>query len=265
MTTTPVVSGVNMTVKSDTDLLGRNFKTEYADSTYSMNHYNTQNQLVKSVTPGGATTLYTYDTLGRQTVQAIDMNANNIIDSADLTTSTAYGYATYSGKTVLVTTVTRSQGNDSAVVSIARQSVDGLESWSTDLAGLTTHTKLERLGNSATRQTVTNPDGTKTITNMTNGKVTSVQQVNSDDSLGNLSTYNYDEFNRVIGMIETNDQTTVNTTASTYNANGAVLTQTVNGQTTSYAYRELSVQTRRIRQPSSNWKPGGQVSWRLPP
>ena len=243
MTTTPVASGVNMTVKNYTDLLGRNFQTEYADSSYSMNHYNAQNQLVKSGTPGGVTTLYSYDTLGRQTVQAIDMNANSTIDAADIVTTTAYGYATYGGKTVSVTTVTRSQGNDSAVVSIARQSVDGLESWSTDLAGLTTHTKLERLGNGATRQTVTNPDGTKVITNMTNGKVISVQQVNSDDSLGNLNTYSYDEFNRVIGMTETNDQITVNTTASTYNANGAVLTQTVNGQTTSYVYDSMGRQT----------------------
>ena len=42
-----------------TDLLGRNFKTEYADGTYSMNYYNLKNQLVKSVTPGGVVTLYT--------------------------------------------------------------------------------------------------------------------------------------------------------------------------------------------------------------
>ncbi len=243
MTTTPIVSGANMTVKSYTDLLGRNFETEYADSSYSMNYYNAQNQLVKSVAPSGVTTLYTYDALGRQTTQAIDMNTNDAIDSADIVTSTTYGYATYSGKTVSVTTTTRSQGNDSAVVSIARQSVDGLESWSTDMAGLTTHTLLERLGSGATRQTVTNPDGTKTITNMTNGKVTSVQQVNSDDSLGNLNTYSYDEFNRVIGMTETNDQTTVNTTARTYNANDAVLTQTVNGQITSYVYDSMGRQT----------------------
>lgn len=65
MATTPVASGVNMTVKNDTDLLGRNFQTEYADSSYSMNTYNVKNQLVKSVTPGGMTTLYAYDTLGR--------------------------------------------------------------------------------------------------------------------------------------------------------------------------------------------------------
>ena len=33
---------------------------------------------------------------------------------------------------------------NSAVISIQKQSVDGLERWSTDLNGLTTHTELER-------------------------------------------------------------------------------------------------------------------------
>ena len=32
------------------------------------------------------------------------------------------------------------------MISIKKQSVDGLESWQTDLHGLTAHTKLERLG-----------------------------------------------------------------------------------------------------------------------
>ena len=244
MTATPITADVSMTVKNYTDLLSRNYKTEYADGTYSMNYYNTKNQVVKSVSPGGVTTLYTYDALGRQTVQAIDMNANGEIDSADLVTATAYSYGTQDGKTVSITTQTRSQGDDSAVISVNKQSVDGLESWSTDLNGQTTHTKLERLGNGVTRQTVTNPDGTKVITNAANGKTTTVQQVNSDQSNGNLITYTYDEFDRVIQLVETFGATTVNTTTMTYNANGAVLTQTVNDQATSFEYDNMGRQTK---------------------
>ena len=244
MTATPITADVSMTVKNYTDLLGRNYKTEYADGTYSMNYYNTKNQVVKSVSPGGVTTLYSYDALGRQTVQAIDMNANGEIDSADLVTATAYSYGTQDGKTVSITTQTRSQGDDSAVISVNKQSVDGLESWSTDLSGQTTHTKLERLGNGVTRQTVTNPDGTKVITNTANDKTTTVQQVNSDQSNGNLITYTYDEFDRVIQLVETFGATTVNTTTMTYNANGAVLTQTVNDQVTSFEYDNMGRQTK---------------------
>ena len=244
MTTTPVAGSVNMTAKSYSDMLGRNYKTEYADGSASINYYNSKNQVIKSVTPGGVTTLYEYDAIGRQTKQAIDMNDNGAIDAADLVTATAYSYGTQDGKTVSITTQTRSQGSNSAVISIRKQSVDGLESWSTDLNGLTTHTELERLGNGVTRQTVTNPDGTKQVTNTLNGRTTSVQQINADGTSGNLVTYTYDEFNRVVQQQETAGGTTVNTVTMTYNANGAVLTQTVNGQTTSFEYDTMGRQTK---------------------
>ena len=176
-----------------TDMLGRTFKTEQADGTYTQNFYNTKSQLIKMVSPADQTTLYTYDNLGRQTISAIDVNDNGEIDAADLITGTAYSFGTEGGKTVSITTVTRSHGADSAVISVSKQSLDGLESWSTDLNGQTTHTKLERLGSGATRQTVTNPDGTKVVTTTQNGRIATVQQINSDGTNGNLTTYSYDE------------------------------------------------------------------------
>lgn len=244
ITTTPVADNVNMTVKSYTDMLGRNFKTEYADGSYSMNYYNTKSQLIKSVTAGGVITLYAYDNLGRLITQAIDMNRNGEIDSADLVTSTAYSYGTQNGKTVSITTQTRSQGANSAVISVKKQSIDGLENWETNLNGLTTHTKLERLGGGNIRQTVTNSDGTKVVTNSNGGKVTTVQQINSDGTNGNLITYNYDEFNRQTGTVETFGTATVNTSVATYDHNGNILTQTVNGQTTSFEYDVMGRQTK---------------------
>ena len=67
-------------------------------------------------------------------------------------------------KQVSITTQTRSQGANSAVISVKKQSIDGLENWQTNLNGLTTHTKLERWGGGNIRQTVTNSDGTKVVT-----------------------------------------------------------------------------------------------------
>ena len=219
-----------------TDLLGRQYKTVYADGTEALQYYNNKNQVIKSVSPAGRVTLYEYDGLGRQTKQAIDMNANGEIDSADLVTSTAYSYGTESGKTVSITTVTQSQGENSKVTAIEKQSLDGLEQWSTDAAGLTTHIKQERLGNGITRQTQTNPDGTGVVTNMQNGTVTSVQQMNSDGTAGNVTTYTYDEYNRNTGTVGKAGETVVNTFSMTYDAAGQILSQTVNGQTTTYAY-----------------------------
>ena len=158
--------------------------------------------------------------------------------------STAYSYGTQNGKTVSITIQTRSQGSNSAVISVKKQSVDELENWQTNLNGLTTHTKLERLGNSNIRQTVTNPDGTKVVTNSNGGKVTTVQQINSDGTNGNLITYNYDEFNRQTGTVETFGTATVNTSAATYDHNGNILAQTVNEQTTSFEYDVMGRQTK---------------------
>ena len=152
-----------MTVKSYSDMLGQNIKNEYADGKYSRKVYNDKNQMIALITPEGRQMLYAYDALGRQITQAIDMNRNGEIDSADLVTSTAYSYGTQNGKTVSITTQTRSQGANSAVISVKKQSIDGFENWQTNLNGLTTHTKLERLGGGNIRQTVTNPDGTKVV------------------------------------------------------------------------------------------------------
>ena len=71
-----------------------------------------------------------------------------------------------------------------------------------------------------------------------------MQQINADGTSGNLVSYTYDEFNRVVQMLETVGETTVNTTTMTYNANGAVLTQTVNGQTTSFEYDNMGRRTK---------------------
>lgn len=223
-----------------TDMLGRQYKTEYADGNTETQYYNAKQQLVRSVTPAGRTTLYEYDALGRQVKQAIDMNGNNLIDSADLVTSISYSYGMENDTTVAITTVTQSQNNDSKVVSIEKRSVDGLESWITDVSGLTTHTKLERLGSGSTRQTVTNPDGTGTITTNQNGRVTSVQNFGSGNASGVGVTYTYDEFNRQAGMTQSDNGSTVSTASVTYNAAGQPLTQTVNGRTTSIAYDVLN-------------------------
>jgi len=219
------------------DLLGRRYRMVYADNSEAVQYYNSKSQVVKSITSAGRATLYEYDTLGRRTAQAVDMNANDTIDAADIVTTTAYGYETYQNKTVSVTTTTRSQGADSKVISVNRRSLDGLESWSTDMAGLTTHTLLERLGSGATRQTVTQPTGVKTVTETQNGRISTVTTLAADDTVFNETTYTYDEFNRVSATEEKDvGNNTINTTAMTYNATGQILTQTVNGQTTSYAY-----------------------------
>ena len=183
-----------------------------------------------------------------QNLSTIDMNGNDIIDDADLVTSVTYSYGTQNGKTVSITTQTRSQGGNSAVISVKKQSIDGLENWQTNLNGLTTHAKLERLGDGNIRQTVTNPDGTKVVTNSNNGKVITVQSIGADNTSGITVAYTYDEFNRQAGMTQTENGTTFTTSSMTYNAAGQPLTQTVNGRTTRIVYNVVN-RTRTITLP----------------
>ncbi|MEG2076344.1 MAG: hypothetical protein RRY34_07560, partial [Victivallaceae bacterium] len=227
------------------DLLGRSFKTEYADGTSSMNYYNNKKQLIRSVSPGGVVTLYTYDNAGRQIKQVVDVDRNMIPSPQDLTTSTEYSFGTYEGKSVIVSTATRSQMGNSTVISTSRRSVDGFDSWSTDAAGLTTHSKFERLGGGRTRQTVTAPTGIKQITETLNGRTDFVQVYDSANSLNSVTSYTYDEFNRVGAVSERNGANELlNEVSYSYNVNGEVLTQSVNGQITSFEYDVMGRQTK---------------------
>ena len=104
------------------------------------------------------------------------------------------------------------------------------------------------MGGCNVRQTVTNPDGTKVVTNSTNGRVITVQSIGADNSSGITVAYTYDEFNRQAGMTQTESGTTFTTSTMTYNAAGQPLTQTVNGRTTSIVYNVVN-RTRTITLP----------------
>ena len=225
---------------SCTDKLGRQYKTVYADGSEAVRYYNAKSQVVKSVTPAGRVTLYEYDALGRQVKQAYDMNANGLIDAADLVTITSYGYGTESGKTVSITVQSRVQGENLQTVSTEKQSLDGLESWSTDGNGLTTHTKTEYLGGGQVRRVVTSPDGSRVTAFSVGDRTMTVTNTNADGTPGSVTNYAYDEFNRPVTVGEAVGTTMINMQNMTYDAAGQVLTQTVNGRTTSYAYDVLN-------------------------
>ena len=51
-------------VKTYTDMVGRTFKTEYADSATAQSYFNNKGQLIKQVDPDGVTTLFSYNAKG---------------------------------------------------------------------------------------------------------------------------------------------------------------------------------------------------------
>ena len=92
------LSGTEWT-KSYTDMGGRQVKTVYPDDAEETNHYNNIGQLIKSVDADGVVNLYAYDAAGQRTVQAIDMDRDDVIDynGADRITEMKQDYYALSG------------------------------------------------------------------------------------------------------------------------------------------------------------------------
>ena len=78
-------------VTTYTDMLGRQFKTVYADGSFSQSFYNSKGQVYKQVSPGGMINLTEYDALGRVYRNAVDMNRNGVIDANDEITVYIWG------------------------------------------------------------------------------------------------------------------------------------------------------------------------------
>jgi YD repeat-containing protein len=69
-------------VKTYTDMLGRSYKTVYPDGAYSQSFYNNVGQLIKQRDPDGVVTLFAYNAQGEQSISAVDINRNDLIDYA---------------------------------------------------------------------------------------------------------------------------------------------------------------------------------------
>ena len=83
--------------------------------------------------------------------------------------------------------------------------------------------------------------GVKKVTTQENGLVTKEELFHSDGTAGNVTTYTYDQFDRLSTVTEKRGATVVNTLANnSYDANGNVLSRTVNGQSVSMAYDNLN-------------------------
>jgi YD repeat-containing protein len=156
-------------VKSVSDGLGRPMETQFPNNSTNRTAYNAQGQLASEVDPDGVVTLYSYDDLGQVAYRALDVDRNGSIDLGGIDRVTATVSDVVSNAT-FGATVRRSFAyvwnttNDatSALISETVSSVDGRQSWST-FNGLTTYSRMDYLGNGATRMTQTSPDGTQSL------------------------------------------------------------------------------------------------------
>lgn len=237
--------------------------------------YNNAGQLIRTTDPDGVATLYAYNARGEQTVTALDMNGNGVIDYAgtDRITRTTSDVTTRDGVTVARTTtqVWETDGADTPVtVSVSEQSADGLRSWQTT-RGLTTSTTTVLDGTGGRTVTTTAPDGTVSTQVFTAGRL--VSQAASHSSLGQLSatTLAYDAH----GRLQTSTDARNGTTSYSYHNDDQLHTVTTpdpdpsrtgdgyDPQTNTYGYDAAGRQS-TVTQPdggvvTTEYYPTGQV------
>ncbi len=225
------------------DMVGRLYKTSFADGALQQYVYNIKGQLEKQVDPDGVTSVYAYNAKGERVITAADMDRNGIIgtNGTDRVQLTVQKVTLNGGVNVLQTTAYAWFTNNSSVsnlVSTSETSADGLRTWQSRI-GLTNRTWTKYAGNGNRYMTNTAPDGAFTIAYYSNGLVQSVTRKDSSGNQLGQTTYSYDAHGRTYTVTDARngastysydnaDRVTSTTSHSPGNGQGA--------QTTAYSY-----------------------------
>ena len=247
-------------VKSYVDAAGRPSLTLYPDGSTAQNNYNGLGQLVQALDPDGVSTLYGYDSLGRQSVVATDMDRNGSIDynGTDRITSTAISVTSDHNTTVQQTTTTvwtTANSPATQTLSVNETSADGLNTWQTS-NGLTTASQIAYNGAGVRTETTTTPDGVQTVSQYQNDLL--VSKTVSKNSIGTLAStsYSYDAHGRLQSSTDLRNGNTTYTyfaddkiqSSTTPNPNSTGGASGSGPQTTTYAY-DLGGRVSQVTQP----------------
>ena len=268
LTTTSYLDGTTSkeTTTSQTDWAGRGVTTTKGTITQSQT-YNTLGQLEKTTDADNVSTLYAYNDIGERTTTAVDINGNGEINfnGTDRITVSTSAPGTYSGFPVMsqTTQVYATNGSDTpTTVSTSHRTPDGLRSWSLSPGVDNPSTRV--INPSNWEETTTNPDGTKTISTYTGGRLISTEHHSSLASSSLLSSvsYGYDSLGRP--FTSTDSRTGTTTTAYVSATCDAVLKITdSDSRVTSYGYdsqgRRITTTLPDNSVTNTSYYPDGQV------
>ncbi len=207
--------------------MGRNAKTVYADGAAEYSYYNTKGQLIRSVDADGVATLYQYNGQGEVEYTAVDVDQDSVIDFAglDRVNQTVRDVTTISSVNVRRTRTYQLATDNSStplLVNESRVSTDGLQSWNIAFGLTTQSVTTVNTGTGARTTTVTNPDGSTTVSVYSFGRLQTVTRKNSGGTQIAKTTYAYDPHGRVASVTDARNGATV----YTYGAGDAVATVT---------------------------------------
>jgi RHS repeat-associated protein len=240
------------TTSTQTDWDGRTLRMDYMDGSFATMEYNAKGQMIKSTDPDGVVTLMTYNTEGEQTITAIDLNRNGIVDFGSDTvqfSETVPALDTVSNPVWKSISKVWQPGDTSptggTIVSTSTQTPNGLSSSSESIGAANPSTSLTVLnGNGNWTSISIAPDGTKSVSTYTAGKMVSMAMLATNNTVIESQTQAYDALNRPI--TSTHSRTGASTT--NYLSDTADIVASVSdsgGRTTAFTYdvrgRQISV------------------------
>jgi RHS repeat-associated protein len=213
------------------DMLGRSYKTVYADGATRQTFFNIKGQMVKQVDADGVTTLYAYNSKGELEVTATDMNRNGEIDyggtnGTDRIRQNVKSVTMLNGVNVAVGRAFAWITNNSAVsnlVSESRASTDGRRSWTISHSVLTNYSETACPGSGYRYVTNVAPDVSVAINQYLNGRLLSATRKDASGNQLSAVTYAYDAHGRQATVTDARNGTT---TYSYDNADRVVSTST---------------------------------------
>jgi RHS repeat-associated protein len=248
------LDGMNLreTTTSQSDWAGRTLRIDYMDGAFATMQYNSLGQKIKSTDPDGVTSLIAYNTAGEQVIWAIDLNANGVIDYGVDTVSSSESYPSVdNSNNPVMKSVSKvwesgdSSSNGGTIVSTSLRSVNELATASQFIGVANPSTSVTTLsGNGNWTITNTAPDGTKSTSTYSDGKMVSMASLTATNSINESQTQGYDALNRLISS--THSRTGASTT--NYLSTTADIVASVSGaggRTTEFVYdvrgRQISV------------------------
>lgn len=235
------------------DMVGRNYKTVYADGAKRESIFNVKGQLVRSVDPDGVTTLYEYDAHGdiEYVVTDIDRDGAKDITGPDRIRQTVKDVTTKGSDNVARTRSYHWSANGSSIsnlVSVHEMRTDGLVSWNSNF-GVTNQARTLLAGSGNRYVTNTAADGSYSVSHSQHGQLKTTTRKDASGMQVIQATYTYDAHGRQKTMTDARN----GTTTYTYdNADRVASTTTPppgagqNSQTTSYSYDHAGRRTRTV-------------------
>jgi RHS repeat-associated protein len=247
-----------------TNLAGQTLKTVFSPTLItdpsalitSTNTFDSLGRVVSTTDADGVTQLLAYNAQGEAYRQAIDLNQNGEIDSADRITDTAQDVVDESpiGAAIRSTSIIYDLDNNPVTLSTSYRSPDGLTTRQESLGVANPSTSvrashLDRADGSWT-DTTTNPDGTRQVTEYSNWLPVTQASYSSLPSSALLSSVStgYDALRRPVSQTHSRTASAVVTRTAYHATNGLVVSVTEDLTTgtdrvTSFTYDSMGRRT----------------------